>query len=188
MFKFDEYVKVYFIYNIHKNKEYILDETDAKFLLESISSALHTYDIKFALGFGTALGAYRDNKFIEYDTDLDIILYDVYDIFISNMNEISDTLAKKNILLLRDNKDYLVSYYFNNVYIDLCFYTDIDREFAAVGKEIMSYKMPKIFLEFNKKIQFYGKEYFCPNKIEEYFKYFYGNDWKTPIKNFHANW
>jgi hypothetical protein len=45
-----------------------------------------------------------------------------------------------------------------------------------------SIKIPKRFLTNMSKISFLGKDYLCPNPVEEYLTFQYGKDWRIPVR------
>ena len=78
---------------VTKPKKIVLNEKQQKFrkTLEDMKSILDKNKIHFFLAFGTALGAHRENKFIEHDEDIDIgvfksktSLYKIYKILENN--------------------------------------------------------------------------------------------------------
>lgn len=58
--------------SINKISKKQINFTKTLFLMDNI---LKKYNIKFFLAFGTALGARRENKFIEHDNDIDIGIF-----------------------------------------------------------------------------------------------------------------
>jgi len=144
-----------------------------------LCNILDQQNIFYFIQGGTLLGARREKKFIEWDWDVEISVFD------KDLNFKFDTLLKKFVLsgfsIAKCNK-------FQNPKIDL--YKDDDYETTSFT--IMSWKyekdkkkysrgkinIPEYFFKQFGNIEFYEKKFNTPYPIEDYLTYQYG-DWKT---------
>lgn len=146
---------------------------------------LNRFGVKWWLGFGTALGLYRDKDYIKGDTDIDVSVW-------ANENTPFDDIIKefkKHFRPLRAvyNDGKLNQFAFvhaNGLIYDICFhYEEGDKlvSHADTGKWVDD----KRLFEDPQMIQTkYGK-YPFPNPIEDYLVARYG-DWRTPKPDTHG--
>ncbi len=59
--------------------------------------------------------------------------------------------------------------------------------YKKIGVKDVSWVIPSDYFMNLSTIKFYGMEFKVPNKIEEYLAYRYGEDWKTPKRNWRTN-
>ena len=57
------------------------------------------------------------------------------------------------------------------------------RIFKIIGGRYVKIRVPLFYFENLSIIDFYGMKFKIPNKVEEYLKYRYGKDWRTPKKD-----
>ncbi len=133
--------------------------------------------IPFFLAFGTLLGAIRENDFIDYDEDVDIIILDEYrDNFLSILFE----FQKIDLKVCRYERD-LLSLIRDNEYIDIYFFK---KKFGE--RRVCNYiSIPNYFLKKNVTISFLNTKFSIPQNPEKFLNYVYGKDWRIPKKNFH---
>lgn len=135
--------------------------------------------LKWFLGFGTALGFYREGDFIERDTDIDIcILADDK----TDYDEIIDRFGKYWNLVRTVDFDGLPQQHAfqgkDRFIIDLCYFHkdgDIYRSYCEGGKwedDVRTIGRPKLVKTI------YG-HFFFPENMEKYLTSRYG-DWRTP--------
>lgn len=170
-------------YKFHSyNKENGLNFSHAKNLLLDVKEILDKNNIDFILVFGTLLGAYRENNFIEHDTDIDIGIVGENDIEKIKKILLSGGFLDKGIKLIYGREFSLCR---DNIYIDIYpFIKDGDGYRSKLGWQV-NYRLSEEDFPFQK-INFLGENFLTVNEIEKYLIHRYGSDWKQPIKNKHA--
>ncbi len=146
---------------------------------------LNSLGMKYWLTDGTLLGFYRDGNFIQGDTDVDI------GVFIDEWTpQLISTFKKNGLRLLRVNgsKDRGLEYTFTRKGVNLdvfFFYREDDYVWHAtwLGNEMIRYRFPHFDV---KDYEFMGHTFSAPANIEEYISLKYGENWRTPIRNW--NW
>jgi len=129
--------------------------------------------LEFWIENGTLLGYYRDGKFIDNDTDIDIGLFKITD-------DIVDKFKEKGFEVYNiygDKKTGLEYTFKRNGYkLDLFLFKKKSNGYYQYvwGNHKYSYKFPKFKLE---RANFYGMEFNIPDNIEEHLTAQYG-DWK----------
>ncbi len=135
-------------------------------------------ELEFSLAYGTLLGAIRENDFIEYDEDIDVIILD------------ENRVSFIDLLFDFRKHGFEVGRYFNDLlslvregeYIDVYIFKKACFGFRSMGDEIIKER----FLINTVKYSFLGKSFNIPEDYKECLLYHYGHDWKIPIKNQHA--
>ena len=150
--------------------------------LKKIDSILKKLGVKYYLGFGTALGFYRDKDFIPQDTDIDFCLLN------GDPAEILEEVLKAGYTLIRkvkDDKIHQLAFWGEDKFIlDLCFfYKEGDEWFTKAGVGMFRDKID-IIGEPQDLDTKYGS-FPIPEKIEDYLEVRYG-DWKTPLLGAHG--
>jgi lipopolysaccharide cholinephosphotransferase len=152
-------------------------ESRKKGFLE-ICKILDNLNIFYFIQGGALLGARREKKFIEWDWDVEISLYD-YD-FIKNFDDIIKNLSLDNFSIIKLEK-------YNNQKID-CYkefspeattFTLLSWSYSKKNKNYYrsKFKIPEYFLNKYDEIFFYGKKFYTPSPMDDYLSYQYGN-WK----------
>ncbi|PHM39563.1 hypothetical protein Xmau_02567 [Xenorhabdus mauleonii] len=194
---------LYKLYSNHKNKKrnQALKE-NSDIILQKISNIIKNNNIVIWLDFGTLLGAYRENKIIEYDLDLDFGCY------LKDKDKVKKALEKNNFRLLYeytplthsdDNEIIQHTYIFNGVTIDIFYYT-IDNNnsnqqliascyyFPYIDNGLYkgNYSIIKVTNPISKfkKINFSNSELIIPYNTEEYLKNNYGDSFMKPNPSF----
>ncbi len=157
-----------------------LDQNDSKNLLIDISKTLDDLDIDYWLVFGTALGAYRDNKFISWDTDIDVGM------FLSDRTKLIASigvLGLADILYVRDLGDIVTCIRYN-IPIDIYLFKKTKKSYKSRQYSIPRRQIDKGFSEIN----FCGRTFKLVKDPDKYLTRLYG-DWKTSKKgkDKHAN-
>ena len=159
------------------------------------NSQLKKYDLW--LDFGTLLGFYRENDFINHDLDMDFgIIINDYDDFL----EKEKYLIKKGFSRTKEfyykNRLVELSYSYKGLNVDFIVYRrkadviESDTIFFmtnALGKptryEVYNYSLPFSELEEH---NFKAVEIKVPNNAREYLSKLYGEDFEVPNTNY--NW
>ena len=159
------------------------------------NSQLNKYDLW--LDFGTLLGFYRENDFINHDLDMDFgIIINDYDDFL----EKEKYLIKKGFSRTKEfyykNRLVELSYSYKGLNVDFIVYRrkadviESDTIFFmtnALGKptryEVYNYRLPFSELEGH---NFKAVEIKVPNNTREYLSKLYGEDFEVPNTNY--NW
>ncbi len=157
-----------------RNKEELQDRKNC--FLE-ICNILDQINIKYFLQGGTLLGARRDKKFIEWDWDVEISLFNNdlhknFDIIISELLK-----NKFQIYACVNDKISAKIDLYKNYDLDVTGYTIFgwshDQKNQCYRRKKISF--PDKFLENFQEIEFYGKTFNAPKPIDEYLSYQYGN-------------
>ena len=185
------------IYYLSKKKNYIESfySSDDKqriysIMLRKISKVFSDLNIPFFLSSGTCLGYYRENKFIDYDYDIDIgVFYEDY------TPKILDKLKEYGFKIYRfsgnidDGCEF--SFYYPNTIIgkkaklDLFIHYKNENKiyWTAFAKKKnnmkIKYQVPRFTL---KEADFMGVPVYIPSPTREYIESHYGKDWYKPKK------
>lgn len=136
-------------------------------------------EINFLLFFGTLLGAVREHDFITHDEDIDLVIKK------EEMNNFLSILFDLRIIgfeVARFEKRGFMSIIRNGEYIDLYFFEPYTKnnDLRICAREICK----KEFVENTTTYFFLGHSYNVPEKYISFLEYYYGTNWKTPIKAF----
>ena len=148
-----------------------------------ITNMLKENNINFFLQGGVLLGAYREKSFIKWDWDVEISLF--RDDFYNNFHLIKKKLQELNFKIYKDvnlKKNIKIDCYKEFSY-ETSAYTLMSWNYDKskrmyFRKEI---NIPEKFLKKFSEIIFLNNKFYCPNPIEEYLTYQYG-DWQTPLR------
>jgi phosphorylcholine metabolism protein LicD len=164
--------------------------------LFKIKKIFEEYDIFFWLDYGTLLGAVRDNKFITWDDDVDLGIWNG-DYF--KIKKARFILKKEGFLVCfyRNHKVIIrrLNYKIGDHFFEIHVYTpDISGKFIESPKYLKNDVRISSSIDFYvafSPINFYGDFFNIPSDFEKYLKFFYGNSWKKPIYEEHSkipNW
>jgi len=133
-------------------------------------------DYNWFVGFGTALGLYRDKNTIPKDTDIDICILETDQDRIVKIKELFSELVRFSVD--NDKIQQLCFQGKDRVLIDICFFYPVADDLVNIGESGTYVDKKDIIGD----IQFidtkYGKLPF-PEHIEKYLEWRYG-DWQTP--------
>ena len=166
-----------------ENKENRIAETEE---LYNVCQILNTFNVKYWIDYGTLLGAFRKNKLIDYDRDIDISLI---------LNNNVTLLDITNVL----SKDYYIRHY--EPYY-LCIYPKNNKDFGFAhidfygfeeleDKKIIQCKIPgsenliyrSYFFDTMSKIKIEDYEFPCPRHTDLFLELLYGDDYLIEKKS-----
>jgi phosphorylcholine metabolism protein LicD len=174
-------------------------------LLFDVNDILKKSGVDYWIEGGTLLGAIRDGKIIPWDHDLDLGMKYSSD---SKMRKMISNLKKQYYVSVKEFKSIdglwkLGNYRVIKVYPrkkqffkeDLC----LDLFVYYLGQlpnqteEVYKYVVwdrnayhKKVFFDTIEEIEFYGKTIPVPSNPEEFLKVKYGENWKTPVKEWNV--
>lgn len=156
-----------------------LEQAASTTLLLRAKSVMDASGLRFLLLFGTLLGAIRDGRFIEFDTDLDIGVEE------SRRADVIDDINRlkyQNLGLgvIREN-EFLISLEHFGQYLDIYFFKR-----GSAGYFCGPHSLTYIEFEYPEKLLFLGESFLAPNNPAHYLESKYGTDWLTPIPDRHA--
>jgi hypothetical protein len=158
-----------------------MDPVAGERALKEAKEVLGSLGIDFLLSSGTCLGAIRDNGFIPWDDDLDLIS-------IMGNDTLTEELIDQAVAAFRD-RGYFVGpgggtsrdVRAHSMMKD---YVRIGWEcYRIVGGSISVYpatNIPATFFTQPKEITFVGEKFLVPNPPEEYLRLKYGEEWMVP--------
>lgn len=156
-----------------------LDKVIATENLLDFKKILEKYECKFALMYGTLLGAVREKGFIDHDIDIDLISFDE-----NNLLNCINELRKAGFSFVRyEEITKTYSFMRNDCYIDVYIVSEIHGILKLKYYNLCGKLYPKKLLKNLTKIEFIGSEFNVPSCIESNLVYLYGENWEVPISN-----
>lgn len=131
--------------------------------------------IKVFLAYGTMLGAAREHDFIDHDEDIDLGMSKEYE---QKLFSLLFRLRELGFEVCRYDRRGVISFMKEGEYIDIYIYSKEAEGIVGCGQEVM----PECFLDNLSEFEFLGKKYLAPSEWEKYLEYWYGANWKTPVK------
>lgn len=175
--------------------------------LIDIKRVFDKFKVPFFLGYGTALGAYRDGEFLPGDDDIDLgIIEDIdhqtrkaigwllYDLGFKNQEIMFNVYGKMEPIELAYNGDENTGIIVceRNVKITIFFFTDMKcdthiEEYVCIPKlgAMKLISSPVKFYEKFDTIKFKGEKFNLPSPIKDYLAFTY-KDWKDPLARDHG--
>jgi hypothetical protein len=154
-------------------------------------TVLKALNIKYWVTSGNLLGMYRDNKFIEHDTDIDVAVhfdweesskYDNAVNLIQLMNKNGFQLVLSVVLKNRPMQLAFVDKLNQNIIFDIYFYyTGLEKGYGLNYNMEGFIKKPEKFLHLGS-FSWNGMKYPIPGHIKEFMEWRFGKSWKTPTK------
>lgn len=171
---------------IEKQWPKVMDVTNAKIVLKEIETAFSKEGIKLFLNIGTLLGFYRNNAFIENDTDIDL---SIHKLEIQTLKNIINNLKKKGFHLLKVFKnDTMFSITKNNIKVEISIFIDLKVFFFDMHSFITrGLLLRKKYIKNNKEVVMYGANFSIPINTEKFLEILYGKEWKIPDRDFYEN-
>jgi len=152
---------------------------DANELLLLVHKLFNENNLNFMLIFGTLLGAVRDSKLINTDTDIDIVVDIEQEKLLISLIPI---LEINSIKLFRHTSGYLYSFRYKSCYIDVCIMSKMGF-FLCRNRyiRIFHYITPSHLLIGEEKICFLGQSFSVPKNPINLLKFWYGDTWNIPV-------
>lgn len=153
----------------------MIDKAIAKENLLLFNSIARKNGLKFALAYGTLLGAIREHDFIAHDEDIDLFIKNEdLDLFKAMLFELRDNGFE---VIRYDRRNGLCSIMRKDEYID--FY--IMAPLIDGVRETLGSPVPEKYIEDLVEYDFQGEKFLAAREAEESMMFFYGESWKTPI-------
>jgi hypothetical protein len=156
-----------------------INKLSAENNLITFSDICENLNIPFMIDCGTALGAIRDNDFIDTDTDTDIsIMLEHYENFFQNALPLLKTSGFQVIKNRQLNNSKFMSFYRNHEFMDVDFVKSGFLCQAVPGPcdDILP------LLQQTQQVRLRSRFYATPTI--PYIEYLYGSDWATPKTGF----
>lgn len=173
--------KQYNFESLHHNRK--MDRSIAKENIILLKEIFDKHDMKYWLCFGTLLGAIRDNDFIEHDVDTDI------GIELSQLNKLEVSLSdfdRYGFEIIRVTSDLsMISLLRENEYIDIYLFRKVNND-ENMSWRCNGYVVKDDYFSELENIHFLGEQFCAPMNYIKYLEEVYGEDWKTPKQNAHA--
>lgn len=152
---------------------------DATALLKKTKELFENCGFSFCLAFGTLLGAVRDHTIIPKDEDVDVFVEDEDKLYNS-----LPYLYNQGLKICRIHKGVLYSFRLNNrSYIDVYIKRELPKSIWRIYCDCLYGKaVPKWYIYKYDKIEFLGDTYLCPHKPERILAFWYGKNWRTPVR------
>lgn len=142
----------------------------------------------FRITDGTALGIYRDGKFIDHDNDIDVDLLDCRDVGKLILTFLHNGFSIGRFVYTHKHVQQIVFFDKSNVIFDIVFWrtagSDLIENYSEPGF-VRSQK--KKYFKSKSEICFRGKKIVLPGYIEEWLITRYGHDWRVP-KKYKGDW
>lgn len=157
-------------------------QEDCMKLLLDMTSTLNKHGIKYWLNWGTLLGAYRDNMFIPWDTDIDVTVHakdrdKVWSVIAHEMKQKGCFVPKREVCYAGDSW-----FTRDGEKIELNFVEDTGTEYNYEPNRC-SLSCDKHYIDKLELVNFQGYLFTIPSDTDNYLKLSYGDNWKTPLKN-----
>ena len=149
--------------------------------LKEAKQVLDQLGVVFLLGSGVCLGATRDNAFIPWDDDIDLVS-------VNGVNGLTDKTPDIVAAAFRD-KGFFVGEMdgaYSQIRVTMKDYQRLSWESLRIfDDDVYAYpgiRLPAKLYTQPKEIEFLGEKFLVPNPPEEYLRRKYGEEWMVPKK------
>ena len=158
-----------------------MNPTVAERNLKEVKQVLDQLKVVFLLESGSCLGAVRDNAFIPWDDDIDLVS-------VIGFNGLTEESMDATTAALRD-RGYFVREMdgaYSKARITMKNHVRITLDFVhIIDGNVLVYpgvRLPARLFTQPKEIEFLGEKFLVPNPPEEYLRLKYGEEWMVPKK------
>ena len=149
--------------------------------LKEVKQVLDQLKVVFLLGSGSCLGAVRDNAFIPWDDDIDLVSVIGFNGLTVESTDVTAAALRNKGYFVREmdgiySKELMTMK--NHVRVTLEFVHIIDGNVYAYP----GVRLPARLFTRPKEIEFLGEKFLVPNPPEEYLRLKYGEEWMIPKK------
>jgi hypothetical protein len=149
--------------------------------LKEVKQVLDQLKVVFLLGSGSCLGAVRDNAFIPWDDDIDLVSVIGFNgVTAESVDTVTTALRDRGYFVREMDGTYAKARMTmkNHVRLTLEFVHLIDGYVYAYP----GIRLPLRLFTQPKEIEFLGEKFLVPNPPEEYLRLKYGAEWMVPKK------
>jgi len=162
-----------------------MDSKAAEENLMELKQVFDSHGVKFWLTGGVLLGAVREEDFIPWDEDMDLImLAEDYDSSLCDQFRAKSFIASETRIYL--NKVSAIALTKRNIRTDLIlqYYYPPDGVYVYLAKYPSDHGIitPAKFYKKDCFIEFLGEKFRVPNPPEEWLDWVFDKKWKTPVK------
>ncbi len=154
----------------------------AEKVMQQCCLGLEKMNIRYFVTDGTALGLYRENRFIPHDNDIDVDIVDADKL--EQIEDYFENVLKMHLgrkLLYKGKIQQLIYYTDDEIIFDMVFWHKCKEGYEVRYPEFTPVCILKEEYVNNKHMyEFYGHEYPLHAPIEKWLLERYGEDWKVP--------
>ena len=153
--------------------------------LKKLTTILQNKNVKYWIDYGTLLGAYRKNKVITHDCDLDISI--LFDKELFNSESLCEILSQDYYIMHHSVDSYICIYPKNNpqftmVHIDIYFWHIESKLVKSITWS--NIYTPKHFYDELESVELNGLDFKCPRHLDQYLQFRYGIDFMEEKPNY----
>lgn len=140
--------------------------------------AMDRHGVRFVFIFGTLLGAIRDKKLMEYDTDADVMCYaDDH----RKIGKVIEELKGKGFFIPDKNECPFGDHFFirDGEKIEIWWFSKIGKEYIYDNQ----IRYPQAYFDETEIITFLGHQFTVPKSSAAFLELTYGPTWVTPDPN-----
>ena len=163
-------------------------------VLREVRDVLNEHGVEHFLIYGTLLGAVRDGKFCDGETDIDIGVK--HEILILKIRELMDAFRNRGFTVYGYSYPYNQTRALNlikhDIIVDIRNFEEWDgvRFLQRVdsSRNDVANVWSREHFETLGEIEFYGMKFKIPSNPEEWLRVNYGDSWRTPDPDMHVSY